>query len=125
MTRSTRPKNTPVSVRMSPQRRQQLEKRAAGMSLSGYINLRLFGPEADSEARRTRGNFPVKDHRTLAGILALLGQSEIAASLRELAALARNGCLLVTPDTETTIQEACRDIAAIKAMTIRALGLEP
>jgi len=114
MTRSTRPRLAPFSLRLTLEERQQLERRAGGAPLAAYIKSRLFDAEN-----------PAKDIRGLAKLLAMLGRSNIAANLRELAALARNGCLLVTPETESAIQEACRNISDIRSLLMRALGLKP
>ena len=60
----------------------------------------------------------------LAQILALLGQSNVFGALKEMLELARMGALPVTDETEDKINAACADIAAIKTMLIKALGLK-
>jgi len=111
----------PFSLRLTAEERAQLERQAAGLSLGAYIRERLLN--SGESPRRTRGKFPVKNHTALAQVLALLGRSELAASLATLARAVRTGSLPVTPETETALQKACQDVAAIKSMVMKALGI--
>lgn len=111
----------PFSLRLTAQERVRLERQAAGLSLGAYIRERLLG--GGESPRRTRGKFPAKDHTALAQVLALLGRSELAASLATLARAVSTGSLPVTPETEATLQKACQDVAAIKSMLMKALGI--
>ena len=112
----------PFSLRLTREERLQLDRQAAGIPLGAYIRERLFGPEA--EPRRTRGRFPVKDHQSLAKLLALLGRSQLGSRLSELARAAGSGSLPVTPETEEAILEGIRDIATMKRLLITALGIK-
>lgn len=112
----------PFSLRLTKEERDALEHRAGRMPLGTYIRSRLFGENA--YPRRTRGRFPVQDQRSLGQLLALLGRSQIAASLRHLAEAVRIGALAVSPETETAIQEAARDIASMKRHLMAALGIK-
>lgn len=112
----------PFSLRLTKEERLELDRRAAGMSLGAYIRERLFGPEV--EPRSTRGRFPVKDHQSLAKLLALLGRSKLGNSLRELARAAASGSLPVTPETEEALRTGVNDIAAMKRLLMAALGIK-
>lgn len=112
----------PVSLRMTFEEKANLEKAAAGMSLAAYIRWRLFAP--DMPPPRTRGNFPVKDHKALAQLLALLGQSRLANNVNQLARAANTGSLPVTPDTEEALLTAVREVAKMRALLIQALDVD-
>jgi hypothetical protein len=56
--------------------------------------------------------------------LAVLGASEIANSLRELARASRAGALPVLPETEGAIADACRAVVEMRDVLIAALGLK-
>jgi hypothetical protein len=116
----------PFSLRLTSEERQQLERRAAGTSLGAYIRACLFGENAANPAstRRTRIKFPVKDHKALAHVLGQLGASRLSSNLNQLAKAVNSGSLPVNPETEHDLQEACRDIRAIKHMLMRALGFQ-
>lgn len=115
----------PFSLRLTAQERRRLEAQAAGMPLGAYIRSRLLGDEAGHTRphRRTRGAAPVRDHKALAEVLARLGASRLSGNLNQLARAANAGALPVSPETESALQAAGRDIAAIKALVMRALGI--
>ena len=118
----TKPPLHPVSLRMTFEEKANLEKAAAGMSLAAYIRWRLFAP--DMPPPRTRGNFPVKDHKALAQLLALLGQSRLANNVNQLARAANTGSLPVTPEIEEALLTAVREVANMRALLIQALDLD-
>jgi hypothetical protein len=111
----------PFSLRLSFEERAQLERDAAGLSLGAYVRERIF--DGSKVTPRRRGKFPVKDQKALASVLAMLGQSRLANNLNQLAHAANTGSLAMTPDTETALKGACRDIASIRHMLMVALGL--
>ena len=118
----TKPPLHPVSLRMTFEEKANLEKAAAGMSLAAYIRWRLFAP--DMPPPRTRGNFPVKDHKALAQLLALLGQSRLANNVNQLARAANTGSLPVTPDIEEALLTAVREVSNMRALLIQALDVD-
>ncbi len=122
MTKAARAYPPPVSIRLSDDERVSLEKAAQGLTLSAYIRSRLFGESVSP--RRTRGKAPVKDRRALAHVLSMLGASRLASNLNQFAKAANSGSLQVTPETESALQAACRDIRAIKQMLMKALGIQ-
>ncbi len=107
---------------MTFEEKARLERDAAGMSVAAYIRWRLFDPEQPPP--RKRGKQPVKDHRTLAKLLGLLGQSRLANNINQLARSANSGSLPLTPDTEQALQEAASDIATIRTLLLEALSLD-
>lgn len=112
----------PFSLRLSPEERARLEREAAGLSLGAYIRLRLFGADA-SPSPKSRGKFPVKDHKALAQAIGLLGQSRIASNLNQLARAAHTGTLPVDGSMEADLHEAVQAVADIRTLLISALGL--
>ena len=113
--------HAPFSLRLSPEERARLEREAAGLSLGAYIRSQLFG--ADAPPPKSRGKFPVKDHKALAQAIGLLGQSRIASNLNQLARAAHTGTLPVDGSMETDLHEAVQAVADIRALLISALGL--
>ena len=105
----------PISIRLTPQERAELERRAGNRSVSAYVRELVFAARASSQ----------KPHKgDLARVLGLLGASSLSSSVGELARLARFGALPVSDETEADLRTACADIAAMKAALMRALGIK-
>lgn len=119
-------RQAPFSLRLTPDERQQLERKAAGLSLGAYIKSILFGADIQAQTLKpqTRGKLPVKDHKALAAVLAKLGASRLSSNLNQLAKAVNTGSLPVTPETESALQAACRDIRAIKQLLMKALSIQ-
>lgn len=115
-------RSPPFSLRLTFEERAKLEQDAAGMSLGGYIRSRLLDPNRTPPRRR--GKFPVKDHRALAQLLAMLGQSRLANNVNQLAKAANSGSLPVTPETEEALLTAAREVAQMRELLIKALGMD-
>lgn len=111
----------PFSLRLTSEERARLDRDAAGMSLGGYVRSRLFGEDA---APRRRGKFPVHDHKLLGEVLGRLGASRIANNLNQLAKAANLGTLPVTPELDDELRQACAEIAIMKLMLMKALGIK-
>lgn len=92
------------------------------MGLSAYVRRQLFGEGQRKRAPRA----PRIETREVAHLIALLGQSEIATSLRELAHAASIGALPVVPETETekAITDACSAVEEMRSALLAALGLQ-
>ena len=112
---------SPLSIRLNDTERARLERDAAGLSLSAYVKVRLFGDDAPTPIRR--GKTPVKDHEALGRLLAQLGASRLASNMNQLAKAAHLGSLPVTPDTEFQLQRARKDIAVMRSMLMAGLGM--
>ncbi|WP_025030857.1 hypothetical protein [Nitratireductor aquibiodomus] len=113
----------PFSIRLTQEERAQLDVLRGNKSLSAYIREQLFG---DAVAPRKRGrNNPVQDSEALGRVLGALGQSRLSSNLNQLAKAVNTGSLPVTPETESDLANACRDIAAMRADLLRALGKSP
>ncbi|WP_127599942.1 hypothetical protein [Nitratireductor alexandrii] len=114
---------SPFSLRLTYAEKAQLLAEAGRKPLGVYIRERLFGQ--DAAPRKRQGNSPVKDHEALARVLAALGQSRLSSNLNQLAKAVNTGSLPVTPETEADLQQACRDVSALRADLLRALGKNP
>ncbi len=114
---------SPFSLRLTFEERSRLEYERGDQPLGAYIRDRLF--KGEQSKRKRRGKRPVKDHKELAKLAALLGNARLASNLNQLAKAANSGSLPVTPDTEEALQIACDDVRAMRFMLMRGLGLYP
>ena len=118
--RHARRRLAPLSLRLSPDERNRLERDAQGIALGAYIKAKVFGePE-----KRVRRHESVRDQRTIAQLLARLGASGLAAHMRELADAARSGSLACDDETTALLRTACADIQSMRSMLVAALGLK-
>ena len=114
----------PVSRRLTVEERARLESEAGDMPLGAYIRSRLFDqPTGDRRPRQAKR--PVKDHQALANVLGELGKSRMANNLNQLAKAANSGSLLLTSETEKSLQEACAGVQWLRTTLMQALGLQP
>ena len=100
----------PFSIRLSDAERRQLEREAGSEPLSSYMRSKLLGPSNDRQA--------------LARILAALGSSDLAASMREIAEAARAGALQDSDDLQFSLRAACLTVEKMRHDLVRALGLK-
>ena len=91
-----RKRPSPISVRVTDAERAELERRSAGMSLSGFMKECALGKAATP--RRTRGKFPVKDHRALARVLRALGSAPLANRFHRILLAIEEGRMVVDDD---------------------------
>ena len=114
----------PFSIRLTDNERKLLLARAGKLPLSTYVRNLVLEEAARAPRQRTRRlRNPVKDHETLARVLAGLGQSRIASNLNQLAKAVNIGALPVTPETENDIGEACAAVVAMRRDLMSALGV--
>lgn len=113
----------PYSIRFTFEERARLDAERGRKPLSAYIREKLFGDDASPRKRLT--NRPVEDAEALGRVLGALGSSRLSANLNQLAKAVNTGSLPVTPETEAELQEACREIKALRADLMLALGKKP
>jgi hypothetical protein len=113
----------PFSLRLTHEEKAQLLADAGHRPLGAYIRERLFGGSA--APRKRLRNSPVKDHQALGRVLGALGRSRLSSNLNQLAKAVNTGSLPVTPETEAEIKKACREVTAMRADLLRALGKVP
>lgn len=109
----------PFSLRLTLEERARLEAEAGDLPLGAYIRERLLGD--DVAPRTRRGNSPVKDKEALGRVMGTLGASRLSANLNQLARAVNTGSLPVTPETEAELQQACQEVAKMRADLLRAL----
>lgn len=114
---------SPLTLRLTPEERAELEELAAGMTLSAYVRGCLFAKEA--KRRRRRPKTVIADKAAAAEALALLGQSRIASNLNQLAHHANVGMLIEGETQKVQIAEANAHLKAIRAALMTALGKSP
>lgn len=112
----------PFSIRLSEAERARLAMEAAGTPLGAYIKQKALGLPA--ERKRVPG-LTIKDRQSFARALALLGQSQLANNLSELANAARSGSLPLTPETEAFLIEAIQDVRELRRLFLLAVGMKP
>lgn len=110
----------PFSLRLTYEERAILEAEAGGKPLGAYIREKILGEKAS--ARTRRGNSPVKDKEALGRVMGALGASRLSANLNQLARAVNSGSLPVTPETETELKDACKEVADMRADLLHALG---
>jgi len=109
-----------VSVRLSAAEKAQLEREAAGESVSGYVRDRLFGV-----SKRAKASYSIADQQALARVLRALAESNLALDLEAICQAAEEEDLPVEPILSAKLQEACDDVAAMRRDLVKALGLRP
>ena len=113
----------PFSLRLSEDERAILRRRAGSRPLGEYIRSKLFGDKVSP--RKLRHRNPSETDRTIATLLAGIGQSRLASNMNQIAKAANIGALPVTPDLVEELHQACADIAIIRQALVRALGITP
>lgn len=110
----------PLSVRLSEAERSRLREEAKGAPLSSYIKAKALGTPP---LRLRRSGLALADRQALGQVLALLGSSELLASLSQLSEAASIGALPLTPEIEADLFEAVEQVRDIRRLLIRALGM--
>lgn len=121
-----RPKQTSrviLSIPLTHDLKAELERRAGRQPVSAYARGVLF-PANDNAPQKLRAPRRSRtDRLAVATVLARLGALDTAANLHELARLARVGALPMTPEVEAALVQACDDIAEIKSLLMKAIGI--
>lgn len=110
----TNKRPAPLSIRLNAREKAMLDKLSAGERPSSYIKRILFSAEALT---------PANDNMEFAALLAALGHSGIASSLRDLASAVRSGSLPVSQEVEQAILESCAKVNRACEALIRKTGL--
>lgn len=121
-----RPKKTSrviLSIPLTLDLKADLERRAGRQPVSVYARGVLFPANDNAPTNSRTARHYHRDRQALASLLARLGAMETANNLQEMARFARLGALPLTPEVEAALLQACADIAGIKALLIKALGV--
>lgn len=112
----------PFSMRLTRAQRRKLGEDAGAQTVGNYVRSRLF--ENPAPLKRTFRR-PVQDEQALSQVLGALGRSRLSSNLNQLAKAAHSGSLLITPETEKAILEACLAVKDMSHQLVNALGLPP
>lgn len=112
-----------LSVPLTPAQKMDLLRRAGTKPISTYARDVLFVANDNPRPSRIRSR---KSREVMAAtLLAQLGKSEVARSLREIARGVDLGIIVVSPDTDTALREAAANVDAAAKAALRALGVKP
>lgn len=117
----------PVSVRLSWDEYDRLRDLAGTMSMAAFIRLRLFEDAETTPARKAytrKRTKPSSELVMLGKMLGGLGESEIAASLSDIAEASKIGALPVASETDVEISDACRAVVEMRDALIAAMGVK-
>jgi len=122
----TSKRTVPLSIRVTKAEKRLIEERAGSTAVSTYVRQQVLGEDAETrEKRHSRKQYqPTLDSKTLAQLLGMLGQSELATSLIALALAAQSGEMMVTPELENKLSTACDDIQVMRTSLIEALNIK-
>lgn len=113
---------SPITLRLSQNEIDRLDKMVSGASRSAYIRKQIFGENTDK--RKYHPKTPKTDDVAISQILAMLGASRIGNNLNQLAKAANSGALMADDEVIAQIEEAYAFHLAIRSMLMEALGLK-
>jgi hypothetical protein len=119
-------KLVPMSFRVTEDEREQIRQDAGQVAVSSYIRNKLVGNKTlERKPQYTQKQTqPAIDHKTLAQLMGLLGQSELATSLIALALAAQSGAMPVTPELTDKLTTACDAVQDMRVLLITALNIK-
>jgi len=109
--KNTEPKTKPFCIRLTNEEKAILLQKAANEHLSTWARGELLGAKA---RKRHTSRKPKVDDKSLALIMALLGDQRIASNLNQLARHANLGTLDFDDHVLEQIQEACAAMIAVR-----------
>lgn len=118
---ASRGKPPVLSIRLNQKERDQLEREAAGETLSAYARRKLFGRAARKGGRRA----PISDDKALARVLGAMGKSPQIGTLKGVLRASEEGALVLGGEAEDALRVACAQIEEMRLDLLEALGLRP
>lgn len=112
-----------VTVRVTPEEKEQLRHDAGNLSISAHVRDRLFGK--DAKPRKARGRHVVKDKQSLALILRTLGGAPFSNRMHRLILAHEENRLGSDTELAGELREMAWDIATMRNALVKALGLKP
>lgn len=114
-----------LTVPLSPEQKSELARRAGARPISAYAREMLFpandnAPPIPRRIRRDKGREVLS-----AAVLAQLGKSEVASSLREIARGVQLGIIVLTPETDAALREAAASVHSAAQAALRIMGVRP
>jgi len=117
-----RKRPAPYSLRLSDAERKYLDNKAGDMSLHSYIRARIFDDDAPLPSKRKQPR--VSDMQALSKVLGTLGRSNTSNNLNQIAKAIHHGNFNMPDGVLVELNAACREITAMRADLIVALGLK-
>jgi len=109
-----------LSVPFTPEQVAELVRRAGKRPLSAFVRAQLFPANDNARPKPVRPR-PAEKVAFAAKVLALLGP--VSTTLKAIAHAMASGVLPFAPDTEAAVLKACADIAEMKTLLMKALGV--
>jgi hypothetical protein len=109
-----------LSVPFTPEQMADLARRAGRRPLSAFVRDHLF-PANDNNPPKPLLARPAEQAAFAAKVLAVLGP--VSTTLKSIAHAMESGVLPFAPDTEAAVLKACADIAKMKTLLMKALGV--
>ena len=103
----------PLSVRVSNAEREWIKRKAGSQSVNAFVRERIFAEQPQSRA--------VDNRKDVARLLAALGRSRMAASLRSLAYSADIGALALDDELRNELASALNAVSEIRDAILKAL----
>lgn len=121
--KNRRKRMAPLSIRLSPDERARLETMAGKQPIGAFVKSRLFA--ANDNIPPQPNSRPIVNERVgFAKILGMLAQMDVFLTLKELLKAVGNGHIQLRPETESALNAACLDLAEIRRLLIKALGIK-
>lgn len=111
----------PLSVRLSKQHREQLERDAVGMSLNAYVLSKLFDDPVKPKRRRKE---PTQKDKVIARALRQLSQAGLVTYLLNQIAAIEENRLQLPKHEEKQLRKAYANCCNLRRDLIKAMGLE-
>lgn len=110
-----------TTIRFKPDEYAMLKAMAGRQPLSAF--LRELALEKAVKRRQPSQPAPIKDHRTLAQILALLGPHDLTQAFRNSEQQIENGVVSADDETKLLILECHKFLSSIHTSLMHALGV--
>lgn len=112
-----------LTVPLSPEQKSELVRRAGAKPVSTYVRDMVFpandnAPQVPRRIRRDKGR-----EALAASVLAQLGKSDVASSLREIARGVELGIIVLTPETDAAVREAAASVNSAAQAALRIMGV--
>lgn len=116
-----RKRMAPLSVRLSKEQRERLERDAMGTALNAYVLIKLFDDDDKPNYRRKK---PTKRDKAVARALRRLGGCGITTYLLSQILAVEEGRLIISDEEEKELRAARAEVDALRRDLVAAMGLE-
>lgn len=110
-----------ITIRLKPDEYALLREKAGRKALGAFIRELALGKTA--ERRNITKPAPIKDHKALAQILALLGQHRLVRDFKTADQQISDGVRAADDETKLLIHDCHENLEHIRNLLIRTLGM--